>query len=261
MIRVSLADGGWADTGERARGGDQTRRFVDVLETTAPFTPDGLALVVDAVVPAYAEYGPRCLRVWVTDPAELASALSADARFGPGCAVDQYVVAGPVEVLRKRPRVASYPRVSVVPGDASALAARAAEIYAAVGEVEPDLAEWAGPEGVESLAVAAEQGLLFEVLVDESRAGVVAAGRRDEHGVTGFEVLEICLSPAFRGQGVGPAVLQRLVDVLPAGPGDRLWGTIDSRNQASLHNAQAAGRVVVGGYVWVTPRGLPGMPR
>ena len=98
------------------------------------------------------------------------------------------------------------------------------------------------------------------MLVDRSRAGVVAARRRDEHGVTGFEVLEICLSPPFRGQGLGPAVLQRLVDVLPARPGDTLWGTIDSRNQASLHNAQAAGRVVVGGYVWVTPLGLPGMP-
>ena len=68
MTVVGLADGGSADTGERARGGDQNRRFVDVLETTAPLTPDGLALVADAVVPAYAEFAPRCLRVWVATP-------------------------------------------------------------------------------------------------------------------------------------------------------------------------------------------------
>ena len=73
-------------------------------------------------------------------------------------------------------------------------------------------------------------------------------------------MLEICLSPPFLGQGLGPAVLQRLVDALPAHATDTLWGTIDARNQASLRHAQAAGRVVVGGYVWVTPLGLPGMP-
>ena len=44
-------------------GGDQTRRYVEVLETTAPFTADGLALVADAVTPAYDDFGPRCLRV------------------------------------------------------------------------------------------------------------------------------------------------------------------------------------------------------
>lgn len=260
MTVVGLADGGSADTGERARGGDQNRRFVDVLETTAPLTPDGLALVADAVVPAYAEFAPRCLRVWVADPAGLASALSADARFGPGCAVDQYVVAGAVRELRARPRLAAYPRVSLVPGDAPALADRVAEIYAALVEVEPDVLEWAEPEDAEDLAECAADGLLFEVLTDDVPAGVVAASRRDAYGQTGFVMREICLWPQFRGKGLGPAVLQHLVDVLPDGPGDALWGTIDAENQASLHNAQAAGRAVVGGYVWVTPLGLPGMP-
>jgi hypothetical protein len=32
-------------------------------------------------------------------------------------------------------------------------------------------------------------------------------------------------------------------------------------NQRSLRNALSVGRRVVGGYVWVTPSGLPGMPR
>jgi L-amino acid N-acyltransferase YncA len=89
---------------------------------------------------------------------------------------------------------------------------------------------------------------------------VVAASRRDAYGQIGFVMREICLLPQFRGQRLGPAVLQHLIDELPDRPGDALWGTIDAENQASLRNANAAGRVVVGGYVWVTPLGLPGMP-
>jgi hypothetical protein len=54
--------------------------------------------------------------------------------------------------------------------------------------------------------------------------------------------------------------VQRLVDELPAGPGDALWGTIHPGNAPSLRNALAVGRTLVGGYVWVTPAGLPGMP-
>jgi hypothetical protein len=55
-------------------------------------------------------------------------------------------------------------------------------------------------------------------------------------------------------------VLQRLVDDLPAEDGDTLWGTIHPGNTPSLRNATSIGRRLVGGYVWVTPAELPGMP-
>jgi hypothetical protein len=54
--------------------------------------------------------------------------------------------------------------------------------------------------------------------------------------------------------------VQRLLDLLPARPGDVLWGTIDPRNAPSLRNALSIGRVPVGGYVWIAPAGSAGMP-
>jgi L-amino acid N-acyltransferase YncA len=90
---------------------------------------------------------------------------------------------------------------------------------------------------------------------------VVAAIRDDRHGMSGFGVEEICLDAAARGRGLAAGVVQRLVDALPAADGDVLWGTIHPDNQPSLRNALSVGRRVVGGYVWVTPSGLPGMPR
>jgi hypothetical protein len=258
--RLDLSDGGWALTGIRFRGGDVVRPFVDVVATTAPPTPDGLAVVAEAVLPAYDAFSPRCLRVDAPDTPTLVEALSGDPRFGPHNAVDLHVVAGLVDRLRTHPRAAAYPDVRLRAGEPEALARRVAEIYAELAVAEPGLAMWAAPEDLESLSECAEEGLLFEVLAGDESAGVVAALRYDAHAVTGFSVQELCLDAAHRGRRLAPATVQRLVDDLPAGPGDALWGTIHPGNAPSLRNALAVGRTLVGGYVWVTPAGLPGMP-
>ena len=258
--RLELGDGGWAVTGIRFRGRDEHRPFVDVVATTTPPTVDGLALVAAAVEPAYQAFTPLCLRVDAPDAPGLVASLAADDRFGPGCDVDMHVVAGRVHDLRELPRAAAYPRVTLRSGKPRELGRRVAEIYAALADREPDLAVWANPEGEESLAACADEGLLFEVLVDGAPAGVVAAVREDEHAMRGFSVQELCLDPAHRGRRLAPAVVQRLLDGLPAGAGDVLWGTIHPANAPSLRNALTVGRQLAGGYVWVTPRGWAGMP-
>jgi hypothetical protein len=258
--RVDLPTGGWAVAGIRFRGLDVTRPFVDVVATTEPPTPDGLAAVAAAVLPSFASFGPLCLRVDAPDPAGLVEQVAADERFGPRCSVDQYVVAGPVAELRGRPRVPTHDLVALRPGDAAALAERAAAIYAELARRNPHLLSWARPEDAESLAACADEGLLFEVLLDGAPAGVVAAVRDDAHGMSGFSVEELCLDADRRGRRLAPGVLQRLVDELPAEDGDVLWGTIHPDNTPSLRNSVSVGREVVGGYAWVTPAGLRGMP-
>jgi hypothetical protein len=257
--RLDLPGGGWAVTGIRFRGGVAKRPFVDVVATSAPPTGDGLAEVAAAVLPAYAGFTPRCLRTEAPDVASLLATLAGDERFGP-CSVDQYVVAGLVSSLRAEQHATAYLRVSLRAGQPAELAARAREIYDDLGAGEPGLAAWASPEDADSLADCAEEGLLFEVLVDGVAAGVVAALRHDAHGMTGFSVHEICLDAAHRGQHLAPATLQRLLDALPARSGDTLWGTIHPANRRSLRNALSIGRVLADGYVWVTPAGLLGMP-
>jgi hypothetical protein len=257
--RLDLPGGGWALTGIRFRGADARRPFVDVAATTERPTTDGLARVAAAVLPAYDAFEPLCLRVDAPDPAGLVERLEADDRFGPGSAVDMYVVAGPVEALRNEPRASAYDGVSLRTGKAGPLAERVAAVYAELTEQRPELAMWANPEDAESLAECADEGLLFEVLVDDEPAGVVASVRYDAHGMSGFSVQELCLDGTHRGRHIAAAVVQRLVDELPTRDGDVLWGTIHPENTPSLRNALAVGRVVVGGYVWVTPSGLPGM--
>lgn len=254
--RLDLPGGGWAVTGPRFRGGDAGHPFVDVVATTEPPTADGLAVVAETVLPAYAAFAPLSLRVDAPDPDDLVAALRDDPRFAPDCAVDMYVVAGLVSALRQHPRASAYASVSLVAGDSGRLASRVAEIYAELGAAQPDLAQWANPEDAESLAASAGEGLLFEVLVDGDPSGVVAGLHYDAHGMRGFSVKELCLDAEHRGRRLAPAAVQRLVDELPSRPDDVLWGTIHPANAPSLRNALSIGREVVGGYVWVRVAGV-----
>jgi L-amino acid N-acyltransferase YncA len=259
--RLDLPGGGWAVTGIRFRGADARRPFVDVIGTTQPPTPEGLAVVAEVVLPAYEAFVPLCLRVEVPDPSGLVEKLGGDPRFGAGNEVDMHLVAGLVQQLREHPRAAAYPHLSLRPGDPHELAGTVAAVYAELVAREPELAMWAHPEDAESLAACAAEGLLFEVLVDQAPAGVVAAVRDNAHAMAGFCVRELCLDSTHRGRHVAAAMLQRLIDQLPASATDVLWGTIHPRNTPSLRNALSVGRVPVGGYAWVTPAGLPGMPQ
>jgi L-amino acid N-acyltransferase YncA len=256
--RIDLSDGHWCVTGIRFRGRDVTKPFIDVVATSLPPRADALARLAAVLVPQYRDFAPRAVRVDAPAPDELVGAAMADPRFAHA-AVDQYVVAGLVADLRRRPPVDGYERVhlQVVPVDPAGQAT--ARLYAQAEAERPDLAQWATPSTPDELQECAAEGLLFEVRVDGHPAGVVAARRDDDHGMTGFVVQEIVLDDAHRGHRLAAAVLQRLLAELPAGPGDTLWGTIHPDNQPSLRNAASIGREIVGGFVWLTPQGLTGL--
>ena len=251
---LDVGAGGWAVTGIRYRSLDRARPFVDVVATDQAPTPDGLAAVADAVLPAYDAFGPLCLRVEVADPDDLVTTVAADDRFEPGSAVDQYVIAGLVSDLRGAPFEGKL--VELRPGEPAAMAGLAAAIYA---QHPADAALLANPEDESSLAECAEEDLLFEVHLDGTVVGVIAALRDDAHGLSGFCVQELCLDPSVRGRGLASHAMRGLLRRLPAADGDALWGTIHPSNSPSLRNALSVGREIVGGYVWVVPAGLPGM--
>lgn len=257
--RLDLHDGGWAITGIRFRGWDISRPFVDVVATSTLPTPEGLARVAEAVVPAYARFHPLCLRVNVPDATDLLGKLRGDDRFGDGNAVDMHVVAGQISQLREKEPPRNAPRVLLEPGEPDALVARVQDIYERLAEQDPETTLWATPLEAEALEQCAQEGLLFEVMVDGVPAGVIGAVREDAHGMCGFSVEELCLDEAHRGKGLASAVMRHLVDRLPAEEQDVLWGTIHPSNRPSLRNATGIGRRVVASDVWLTPAGLPGM--
>ncbi|MDS2171357.1 GNAT family N-acetyltransferase [Nesterenkonia sp. CL21] len=254
--RITHEDGGWSVIGIRFRGRDLTCPFVDVIASTlSPTSQNVLTIAADAVEDL-AAFRPLTARLTVGELEGLRTGIDELPDSGP-VSVDHHVVAGLVRDINHRTRVASHRRISLEPMDVTLAAARVEEIYAA----HPDSGRWATAASAEELAEAAEDGALFEIFANSEPAGVVSAPRDDDFGLTGHMVQEICLDEQHRGRGYGPAVLQRLCEVLPTpGPGTVLWGTIHPENQPSLRNAYAVGRVTVGGQLWVAPKGHPGMP-
>jgi L-amino acid N-acyltransferase YncA len=259
---VELDDGAdWALTGIRFRGRDITKPFVDVIACSPGHTPTEILNVAQQVAAVYAAFGPLCVRFEIPDAKEFDDQVAGDPRFGPHTAIDMHFVAGLLHVLKGLPRASTYARVELRHRDPAALAERAETVYAELAELNPTTRSWATPEDVESLAECAQEGLLFEVAIDGQPSGVAAALRDNAHGMTGFVVQEIVLDGAHRGQNFGPGVLQRLTDRLPGDETDVLWGSIHPDNLSSLRNALRVGRQCVGAHAWVTPPGLPGMPR
>lgn len=256
--RISLPDGHWCVTGIRFRGLDVTKPFVDLVATSLPPTAESVAGLCDVVLPEYTAFSPRAVRVDAPDPDALVTEAAAHPSFARAD-VDQYVVAGLVVDLRARPRAAQFDNVALAPIAVEQAAEQTALFYRQVESERPDLPAWATPSTLEDLAECADEGLLFAVQVDGAPGGVVAARRDDDHVMTGFVVQEIVLGDGYRGRRLGAPVLQRLVHELPAREGDTLWGTIHPDNQPSLRNSRSIGRQVVGGYVWITPRGFTGL--
>lgn len=143
--RLDLADGGWVVTGIRYRGRDIARPFIDVVAATAPPTLDGLALIAQTVVPAYASFRPLCLRVEVPYAADLVEQTRGGCRFGEGCAVDMHVVAGTLTDLKMRALPRSYEEVSLHLADPVVLAERVSTIYGRLAQQNPETTLWATP--------------------------------------------------------------------------------------------------------------------
>lgn len=257
---LALPDGEWAVTGIRFRGRDLAKPFVEFIGSSLRL-PDADAASSDAwqeaadeIRSAYSPFGPGKLQLFAAHPDR---AIDAFTRLGWHAEVDMHLVAGQIADLRTRPRSARFADVKLTPLSPDRAAEFAETTYGVLASSTPASALWAAPQTRDGFAAYADDGLLFGVEHESRLAGVVAATRRDAHGMTGFSVEEIVLDADHRGRRLAGAVLQHLLEHLPATDGDVLWGTIHPDNHASLRNALGVGREIVGANLWVTPPGWP----
>lgn len=254
---IELPEGEWAVAGIRFRARDIQKPFVDIIATSLAPDPAGIDALGD-VLPHFGHFAPLALRVAAPDPHALCSALRPWTAEGGRADVDLFVVAGRTSEVRAP--AAPDAEFALTRADPQAAADRVGSIYRELAASRPRIDQWAAPADLDTLRGAADEQLLFEVVVDGLASGVVAAARDDAYGFTGHSVQEICLDAAHRGRGFGPAALEHLAQALPAPHGSEvLWGHVHPENSASLRNARAVGREIVGGHVWISPAEYPGM--
>lgn len=229
-------------TGIRFRGLDMAQPFVDVLyQSEVLLTPEQLVAIRDALRRAYAVFTPKRLRVY----------QSSQYPPLPGDG-DTRLVAAPLRVIAQE--APASPRLVLRPSRTLEFYPKYAEIYARLHAERPELIPVARAESKEDLESYLEAGNLFDMLVDGAWAGTCAVFADVASGVRGFCFGEIVLDPAYRGQSLGSVAQGNLARLLIE-RGDAadtfLFGTIGAVNHGALRAASKAGRLDLGGLVWL----------
>jgi len=229
-------------------GMDATEPFVGVHAWTRPRADllDRLARLAER---EWHVFRPRRLRLF----------RAGERWTPPRGEIDQHLVVGRLDALRARPAPSVTGHVRLLARDARAaepLAERVGEIYREAWRARPELVGRIEPATREELDDCARAGALFEVEIDGTCAGVIAARGARMSAWGGAEVVEEALEPRWWGRGLGAGLQFRLIQALPARLGPWLWGTIDRRNEASLRTARRVGRSIAGSW-WFVPLRSP----
>lgn len=288
----------WILAASRARDQDIDRSYVDIIATDLPPSLTTFAVLAypeSGPLHYFEEFNPRCVRVFVADPESTATAIN-DSGLGLRADIDTLLLAGPVDTTGSKE--AHHPtnlttsfttskrvQIQLVPAHAAEAAEGISAIYDAIEREVPSLRWWARPSDEHELEECEEAGLLFALQVTEDSAqpelpsascpegivGFIAARPNNAFGLTGWEMVEKCIHPSQQGNNYSAVATALLTQCLrssdiPTAPGDSsgratpvLWGEIDPANRPSLSTANKVGRTIVGGHLWLTPAGFPGM--
>ncbi|HZX01678.1 GNAT family N-acetyltransferase, partial [Kribbella sp.] len=214
---------------------DLARPFVDATPMTRSPQPLDLPAIADAAREYYGIHNPLYVRLW-----------TADAGLD-GTAPDRRFLAAPIGELQP---------YDVPPGLTLRLAKSvdhyddARRAYAAVDAEHPHHVREATLQDLDDLQESADDGLLYDVLVNDDWAGYAAAIIKpdDALGLPAYVVRELVLAPEYRGQGYGRHLSALLAQSLPD-PTRILIGTIHAANHGARTAALASGRHDIGGWL------------
>ncbi|TCC54178.1 GNAT family N-acetyltransferase [Kribbella capetownensis] len=219
----------------RFEGLDPTKPFVDATPMTrAPRISDLPALAAVARE-TYGIHNPRYVRLWSADPTI------------EGTQPDRRFFAAPISQLQPHDVP---PELTLVPASSVDHYDDAQRAYDAVVAAHPHHTEEASLQDRDDLAESADEGFLFDIVVDGDWAGYAAGVHKPEDalGLPAYVVREMILAPKYRGRGYGRHLSALLAQALP----DHtriLIGTIHSANQGARTAALTAGRHDIGGWL------------
>ena len=114
--------------------------------------------------------------------------------------------------------------------------------YRLFHERSPQLRESVPINSLSVMETSRKQGLLFYMLKDGLRSGLIAAERLPFLGHSGFFFNDIFISSDFVGRGLGKVLQKQIIDQ-HCSVKDIVWGTIDASNISSIKTASYNGRL------------------
>lgn len=126
--------------------------------------------------------------------------------------------------------------------------------YENLNQINPEFIEMAGMESRQTFRRLMKKGLLFEIMIDNQWAGIIAADKSSEKYFKGYVIFEELLTEKFRGRHFATAVQRHLIEKLGSDNQEMLYGTIHAQNTPSQKTAYKAGRKKAGSYIFAKIR-------
>jgi hypothetical protein len=223
--------------GPRYLGRDPDLPFVSVSASSRPLRPSDQENVVVAAVGSFAAFQPGFVMLTTADPIDA----------WPGTYPERRHLVGRLGDLRRATDVPA--ELTLSPRTDIDFYERYQQIHDAHVVRSAEHARHSRVEAPEDLMVLAAEGLLFDVNVAGTWAGIVAAEPDARRGIRGATVVELILDESCRGFGHGRHLSALLAKALPMPDDQCLMGTIHAHNLPSYRSAVGAGRVDVGGEI------------
>lgn len=233
---LPLPDGAHILAGPRYLGRDPDLPFVGVSASDRPLRPSDRAALTAAARTSFEAFRPGFVLLTTADP------IGA----WPDAGSELRQVVGLLGDLRAHP---SPPSLTTRPRADTDFYGRYCAIHEAQVKADPRHARHTRCEDEDDLKELAASGLLYDVLLNGTWAGILAAEPDSRCGVKGATVVELLLAPEHRGRGFGKHLSPLLAKSLPFADDECLMGTIHADNAPAYHAALAAGRHDVGGEV------------
>lgn len=108
----------------------------------------------------------------------------------------------------------------------------------------PDLEKKVTLNSLDSMEDSVEQGLMFEVYIDNEKIGLIAGESSPFLGHTGVYFQEIFISKSWKGKGLAKSIQRKFVEMATK-DNDFTWGTVDDHNIPSYKTALSNGREAI----------------
>jgi hypothetical protein len=163
----------------------------------------------------------------------------------------QHFLAAPVGIMVAKQDALAHGRVSLQLPKNTEFYPSYVDAYNQMYSERPELKDEVRTESEETLEGCLKEGLLYEIIIDGTWAGIIAARRQLVAGVRGIFMVEILLCGAARGQGLASVVHKEFSrKIVAIDPEAVVTGTIAAANSPSLKAALRAGRVEIGTTRW-----------
>lgn len=235
--------------GIRFKGGNLNKPFINLIYSTQDINNQLIDEIADRLRLIYTKFNPKALRIYYCASAGYLS-KSQTAKSLNKLDKDLGYFAGSLKEIRSLPKPSHYDRMVLQLATNLDFYDQYLQIYKELHEENPWTKEEIYHESREALQDSLENGLLFNVFIDNQWVGIITSYLDTAVGMYGYCVLEFALRKEWRGKGFGSVLQRHFAEVLDEKQTDVIFGTIAAKNLPSRYAVQRAGRIEIGSFYW-----------